>query len=136
MGSEPAPSGPDLSSGVPVSRIPDGSMLAGHAQGKPILLARSGGEWFAIGAVCSHYSGPLSEGLLVGDTVRCPWHHACFSLRTGKALRPPALNDVSCWRVEQRGDRVFVTGKAVKPRQVTTGGSKRPDSVVIVGAGA
>src|SRR5882724_7901396 len=106
MGSEPALSGPDLTSGVPISQVPDGAMLAGHAQGKPVLLARSGGEWFAIGAVCSHYSGPLPEGLMVGDTVRCPWHHACFSLRTGEALRPPPLNDLPCWNVERRGGQV------------------------------
>jgi NADPH-dependent 2,4-dienoyl-CoA reductase/sulfur reductase-like enzyme/nitrite reductase/ring-hydroxylating ferredoxin subunit len=135
MGSEPALSGPDLSSGVLVSQIPDGGMLAGHAQGKPILLTRSGGEWFAIGAVCSHYSGPLPEGLMVGDTVRCPWHHACFSLRTGQALRPPALNDVACWRVEQRGERVYVTGKA-PPAVPARSGRRGPESVVIVGAGA
>ncbi|HEV8453993.1 MAG TPA: FAD-dependent oxidoreductase, partial [Gemmatimonadales bacterium] len=135
MGSEPALSGPDLTSGVPISQVPDGGMLAGHAGGKPVLLARSGGEWFAIGAVCSHYSGPLPEGLMVGDTVRCPWHHACFSLRTGEALRPPALNDVSCWRVEQRGDTVYVTGKARKPERAASA-RRGPESVVIVGAGA
>jgi NADPH-dependent 2,4-dienoyl-CoA reductase/sulfur reductase-like enzyme/nitrite reductase/ring-hydroxylating ferredoxin subunit len=135
MGSEPALSGPDLTSGVPISQVPDGGMVAGHAQGKPVLLARSRGEWFAIGAVCSHYSGPLPEGLMVGDTVRCPWHHACFSLRTGEALRTPALNDVSCWRVEQRGDMVYVTGKTRKP-EPTASRRRGPDSVVIVGAGA
>src|SRR3954462_14434345 len=94
--------GPDLESGVPVDQVSDGGMLAGHARGKPVLLARRGDEWFAIGAVCSHYSGPLPEGLLVGDTVRCPWHHACFSLRTGQSLGPPGLNDVGCWQVEQK----------------------------------
>ncbi|HWG33602.1 MAG TPA: Rieske 2Fe-2S domain-containing protein, partial [Gemmatimonadaceae bacterium] len=45
---------------------------------------------------------PLADGLLVGNALRCPWHHACFSLRTGKNLRPPAPNPISCWRVEQR----------------------------------
>jgi NADPH-dependent 2,4-dienoyl-CoA reductase/sulfur reductase-like enzyme/nitrite reductase/ring-hydroxylating ferredoxin subunit len=139
MGGEAAPlSGPDLELGVPVADVPVGGMLAGHAGGKPILLARVGAEWFAIGASCSHYSGPLPEGLLVGDTVRCPWHHACFSLRTGEALRPPALNAVSCWQVEQRGDRVYVTGEAPRAR---AGSAARPagvrvDSVVIVGSGA
>jgi NADPH-dependent 2,4-dienoyl-CoA reductase/sulfur reductase-like enzyme/nitrite reductase/ring-hydroxylating ferredoxin subunit len=135
MSTESTLSGPDLTTGVSVARIPDGSMLAGHAQGTPILLARFGGEWFAIGAVCSHYSGPLAEGLMVGDTVRCPWHHACFSLRTGQALRPPALNDVSCWQVEQRGEMVFVTGKAPKPQPAKVV-RRGPESVVIVGAGA
>ena len=73
---------------------------------------RRGDELFAIGAVCTHYGGPLAEGLLVGDTVRCPWHHACFSLRTGEALRAPALNPVACWRVEQRDGKAYRPGKA------------------------
>jgi NADPH-dependent 2,4-dienoyl-CoA reductase/sulfur reductase-like enzyme/nitrite reductase/ring-hydroxylating ferredoxin subunit len=128
--------GPDLEAGVPMSDISDGGILAGHAAGKPVLLARQGSEWFAIGAVCSHYSGPLPEGLMLGDTLRCPWHHACFSLRTGEALRPPALNDVSCWQVEQRGDKVYVTGKAPKPERPRRGRGRAPDAVVIIGAGA
>jgi NADPH-dependent 2,4-dienoyl-CoA reductase/sulfur reductase-like enzyme/nitrite reductase/ring-hydroxylating ferredoxin subunit len=135
-GEEAKLTGPDLEAGIAVSDVPDGGMLAGHAAGKAILLARQGPDWFAIGAVCSHYSGPLPEGLLVGDTVRCPWHHGCFSLRTGEALRPPALNDVSCWRVEQRGDKVYVAGKAPKPAGPARKRGGDPDAVVIVGAGA
>jgi NADPH-dependent 2,4-dienoyl-CoA reductase/sulfur reductase-like enzyme/nitrite reductase/ring-hydroxylating ferredoxin subunit len=138
-GADAALTGPDLVAGVATSEVPDGGMLAGHAQGEAILLSRTGDQWFAIGAVCSHYSGPLPEGLRVGDTVRCPWHHACFSLRTGRSLRPPGLNDVACWRVEQRGDRVLVTGK-IKPtapgRTAGGAGTRGPESVVIVGAGA
>jgi NADPH-dependent 2,4-dienoyl-CoA reductase/sulfur reductase-like enzyme/nitrite reductase/ring-hydroxylating ferredoxin subunit len=117
--------------------VPDGGTLAGHVDQKPVLLVHQGSEWFAIGAVCSHYSGPLPEGLIVGDTVRCPWHHACFSLRTGEALRPPALNDVTCWGVEQRDGKVFVTSEPQKPVKSAGRASRRdPESVLIVGAGA
>src|SRR5690349_9724305 len=63
--------GPDLTLGVSLSRIPDGLILQGHAHGKPVVLARRGEELFAVGAYCSHYGAPLSEGLLVGDTIRC-----------------------------------------------------------------
>src|SRR4051812_5825116 len=105
------PPGPDLKQGIPVGDVPDGGTVVGHADGEAVLLVRRGESWFAIGAACSHYSGPLGEGLLVGDTVRCPWHHACFSLRTGEALRPPALNDLPCWDVEERGGRVFIGAK-------------------------
>ncbi len=129
--------GPDLTQGVPVSMLADGAMLLGHAGGEPVLLARRGAEFFAIGAACTHYGGPLAEGLLVDDTVRCPWHHACFSLRTGEALRAPALNPVSRWRVERRGDAVHVREKHERPvRQRRPPAAGTPGSVVILGGGA
>jgi len=138
--SEQAPvTGPDFAAGIAVAGVPEGKLLAGHVGEEAVLLTRRGEEWFAIGAVCSHYSGPLPEGLLVGDTIRCPWHHACFSLRTGQALRPPALNDVPCWKVERENDMVFVRGKLPQPRsRVASRASltRSPESIVIVGAGA
>jgi len=73
-------------------------------QEESLLLIRRGDELFAIGAECTHYNAPLGEGLLVDETVRCPWHHACFSLRTGAVLRAPALDPVPCWRVEVMSD--------------------------------
>src|SRR5918995_578004 len=129
--------GPDLEAGVPLGALPASGVLAGHAGGEAVLLVRRDPEWFAIGSVCTHYSGPLAEGLIVGETVRCPWHHACFSLRTGDAARPPALNPVSCWDVEERSGRVFVTGKTTRPaRQPGVTTRRHPGSIVIVGAGA
>src|SRR5258708_33967706 len=92
--------GPDFAQGVPFGNLTEGSMIVGHVAGEAVVLARTGGALFAIGAECTHYHGPLAEGMLMADTVRCPWHHACFNLRTGGALRPPALNPVSCWRGE------------------------------------
>ena len=93
--------GPDLALGVGTDTLGDGQMLTGHVGTDAVLLARRGNEFFAIGATCSHYNGPLAEGLMVDDTVRCPWHHACFSLRTGEALRAPALAPVA-WHAERR----------------------------------
>ena len=71
--------GPDLARGVSLAKLIDGGMLQGHAGGEPVLVARRGSSCFAIGAMCTHYGAPLATGLIVGDTVRCPWHHACFS---------------------------------------------------------
>jgi nitrite reductase/ring-hydroxylating ferredoxin subunit len=56
---EEAPAGPDLKQGVPVGDVPDGGMIAGQVDGDPALLVRRGEEWFAVGAACTHYSGPL-----------------------------------------------------------------------------
>src|SRR5919106_4156281 len=105
------PSGPDLSQGVAFTDLADRGMLLGHVGDEQVLLARTGAELFAVGASCSHYHGPLAEGLLVGDTVRCPWHHACFSLRTGEALGAPALFPVRRWATERTGDVVRVTNE-------------------------
>ena len=93
---QPNPPGPDLTKGVSVADIAAGQMLLGHVNQDAVLLARQGDEFFAIGATCSHYSGPLAEGLMAGDTVRCPWHHARFSLRTGEAIGAPAFNALPC----------------------------------------
>ncbi len=131
---KPELKGPDLTQGVALDTLADGAMLLGHAQGEPVLLARRGAEVFAIGAVCTHYSGPLDQGLMVGDTVRCPWHHACFSLRTGEMLRAPALNNVDCWHVEQRDGKAFVREKVLLPARPTP--ASAPRAVVIVGGGA
>src|ERR1044072_346745 len=105
-------SGPDFTHGIEAPQLGDGAMLLGYANGEAVLLARRGPDVFAIGAVCTHYNGPLAEGLLVDETVRCPWHHACFSLRTGEALRAPALSPVACWSTELRDNKVFVREKA------------------------
>jgi nitrite reductase/ring-hydroxylating ferredoxin subunit len=88
-GSEEDP-GPDLAAGVPAADVAEGGMLAGHVGDDAVLVARVDGELFAIGAHCTHYHGPLADGLIVGHTVRCPWHHGRFCLRTGEALAAPA----------------------------------------------
>ncbi len=128
--------GPDLAMGVAISEIADGSMLMGHANGEPVVLARRGHELFAFDAFCTHYGAPLADGLLVDDTVRCPWHHACFSMRSGDPLRAPALNPVACWRVEQREGNAYVGEKLVPPPHRSSEFSARLKSVVIVGGGA
>jgi NADPH-dependent 2,4-dienoyl-CoA reductase/sulfur reductase-like enzyme len=71
---------------------------------------------------------------MVDCTVRCPWHHARFDLRTGEAIAAPALTDVACYRIDRRGDKFFVTGKVNKKPARKPKSS--PASVVIVGGGA
>jgi apoptosis-inducing factor 3 len=132
--------GPDLALGVPIAEFPASGSLRGHVGDDAVLLARSGAEFFAVAANCSHYGASLAEGVLVGDTVRCPWHHACFNLRTGEAIRAPAFDALACWRVEQRDGKVFVATKetASPPRTLkrVLPPSAQPSRIIIVGGGA
>jgi apoptosis-inducing factor 3 len=129
--------GPDLTKGVPTADLAGDRMILGRVADEAILLARSGGALFAIGAECTHYHGPLAEGVLVADTVRCPWHHACFNLRTGEALRAPALNPVARWRVEEQDGRIYVREKIEPAAQPARAAAQAgPESIVIIGGGA
>src|ERR1044071_2785102 len=130
------PDKPDLRKGVPIAALRDGEMLLGHVDDEDVLVARAGNEIFAVGAACTHYHGPLADGIVVGDTVRCPWHHACFSLRTGEAVRPPALDPIACWRVERQGDLAIVRDKLSESRPARAKPTGAPASVVIIGGGA
>src|SRR5467141_4243047 len=124
--------GPDFAAGVDASGLKDGEPLLGHAAGEPIVLVRRGGEVCAVGAVCTHYGGPLAEGIVEGDTIRCPWHHARFDLRTGAPTRP-GRDPLACYRVERQDGRLRVGERLAPPR---TGRSAGPESAFIVGAGA
>ncbi|HET7630788.1 MAG TPA: FAD-dependent oxidoreductase [Gemmatimonadaceae bacterium] len=135
MSDQPAAlSGPDFALGVPSQTVGEKPML-GHANGEAVLVTRVDGKVHAVGATCTHYGAPLVEGRVEDGTLRCPWHHACFSLRSGATLRPPALLDLACYTVEERDGQVFVKGKRDMPRPARKP-KHSPESVVIVGAGA
>ncbi|OWV92741.1 pyridine nucleotide-disulfide oxidoreductase [Rhizobium sp. R72] len=139
VGHHSDPSGPDLALGITLADLPDDGKLVGHRDGEAVLLVRRGAEIFAVAAACSHYGGPLIDGRVGDDGIRCPWHHACFDLRTGEALRAPALSSLACWSVERRGDRIFVGEKRQKPSPAPDDVGKAgvsPQRIVIVGGGA
>jgi 3-phenylpropionate/trans-cinnamate dioxygenase ferredoxin reductase subunit len=128
----------DLAKGILVSELPDGSMKHGRVGEVDVIVVRSGEEFFAVAANCTHYGGPLAQGLVAGDQIRCPLHHACFSLRTGKALRAPAFDSIGCWRVERIRNTLFVREKvdSAPPAASTPADrAKFPKAVVIVGGG-
>jgi NADPH-dependent 2,4-dienoyl-CoA reductase/sulfur reductase-like enzyme/nitrite reductase/ring-hydroxylating ferredoxin subunit len=131
-----ADKGPDFAAGIDLSDLAEGVPLAGHVRGEAAMLVRRGTRIHAVGATCTHYSGPLAQGLVEGDTVRCPWHHACFSLESGEALRAPALNPIPCWQVEQRDGRVVVGEPLVPVPRGAPHGASVPGAVVIAGGGA
>jgi len=135
----------DFTKGVPIRSLRDGEMLGGRVGKDKALLLRRGDEIFAVGRECTHYHGDLTQGLLVGDEVRCPLHHACFDLRTGEALRAPAFDPIPCWRVERIDGKVFVRDKidfgkskssSREQKQSENAAKNHPSSVVIIGGGA
>ncbi len=133
---KPESPGPDFSLGVETADVAEGGILHGHVRGEPALLIRRDSEFFLIGAACPHYHGPLGDGLLVADMIRCPWHHACFSLRTGEALRAPALDPVPCWRAEHKGTAIFAGEKLGAPASAKIVPPPTLGRVVVIGGGA
>ena len=129
------PAGPDLAQGVALSEFA-GNTLLGHVGDDEVLLVRSGSEIFAIDAHCSHYHGPLAEGLVTGEGIRCPWHHACFDLRTGEAARAPALAPLAVWKVERNAERIVIREKREQPKPSVKSPVEAPGQIVIVGGGA
>src|ERR1700710_405008 len=129
------PTGPDLTQGIALSEF-TGETLLGHVGGEEVLLVGSGPDIFAIDAHCSHYHGPLAEGLVADESIRCPWHHACFDLRTGEAARAPALTALAVWQVEHEGDRIFVRQKREQPKPRGKAPVDAPGRIVIIGGGA
>src|SRR3569623_3435358 len=133
--SEPSSlTGPDLEQGVDETAVVPGVPLLGHAHGEAVMLVRAEGEVFAVAANCSHYGGPLSQGLVVGGSGRCPWHHACFDLRTGAVRGAPAFNPISCFHVEKTGVRLRVGARLMPGPEAPLGDTST--NIVIVGAGA
>jgi len=126
--------GPDLRSGVALESLAEHSPFLGHVDGEAVILVRQGENIFATGATCTHYGGPLAEGLVVGETIRCPWHHARFSLRSGEAEGAPALNPIACFTVQREGEKVRVDRKRDADFKVPC--PRNPESVVIIGGGA
>jgi NADPH-dependent 2,4-dienoyl-CoA reductase/sulfur reductase-like enzyme/nitrite reductase/ring-hydroxylating ferredoxin subunit len=128
--------GPDFSTGVDFASLKDGEPTLGHAHGEAVVVVRRGNDVFAVGATCTHYGGPLAEGICGEDlTIHCPWHHARFDLRTGDAVAAPALASIACFTVERSGAKVVV-GPKREPPPIQLGAGPRPRSVVIVGGGA
>src|SRR5688572_2311024 len=125
--------GPDLGEGVPFADLVPEKPLLGHANGENIVVVRVGDAVHAVGASCTHYGGPLAEGLVKDGTIRCPWHHACFDLATGEPVGAPALTPVACYEVVRAGELVQVRTKKDAPARTP---KTSPSSVVLVGAGA
>ncbi|MGA9599748.1 MAG: FAD-dependent oxidoreductase [Methylocystis sp.] len=135
MNDAPSNELPDFAQGVAHAELSRAGKLVGRVGKSEVLLVLDGEKIFAVGAHCTHYHGPLVDGVVAGGEIRCPWHHAAFDLSTGEALRAPAFDRLSCWSVERQGDRIFVRSRreAGPYVQAPTGAIER---IVIVGGGA
>lgn len=128
--------GPDLTEeGIATGDVGSEIPAVGHVDGKPVIVLRTKAGLRAVGGRCTHYGGPLGDGLSDGAQIHCPWHHAIFDLATGEAVGAPALNPIPVYKATERDGRVYVTGPVDSPKEVRTPPSS-PESVVIVGAGA
>lgn len=92
-----------------LSDVPLGGMHYIEIDGLPVALANLGGTIYAFSDSCRHQGGPLSSGVLIDDTVTCPWHGWTYNIRTGKALVPPVGLRIPIYTVQVEGDDVFVT---------------------------
>ena len=86
-----------------ISDVPPGEAKMVEAGGKKIALFNVGGAYYAIDDTCPHRGGPLSQGVLEGETVTCPWHRAKFDIKTGAVIAPPAVTGVASYRVRVSG---------------------------------
>ena len=91
---------------LPETSLIDGKLTRVMYQGTPILLVRRGDRLFAMAETCSHFSGPLSEGKLEGDTVVCPYHFSRFALEDGRVLDGPAVHPQPCLEVRTRSGQI------------------------------
>lgn len=88
--------------------IPPGSGKLVEVEGKRIAVFNVGGRYYAIDDTCPHRGGPLSEGVLHGEVVTCPWHGSTFNVTTGAVLSPPARDGVSHYSVRDSGGELSV----------------------------
>jgi len=88
--------------------LPEGEMIGATVGELEVLVANVDGRYCAIGSVCTHEGGPLSDGDLYGSTVTCPWHGSEFSVETGEVEIPPAAEPVPVYEVRVEGDEIQV----------------------------
>jgi len=128
--------GLDLTQWAKVERVPEGEILAGVVGKDRVFVWRNGNGLKVYGVSCPHLGAPLNEGIVVGATIRCPWHHACFDLATGEATAAPAFDALLEYAVALDDDRFSVKPAHVKTPRRT---GRREDSLgtmAIVGGGA
>lgn len=119
-----------------LAELQPGSMRQVTVAGVEMLITRVGDAVCATSAKCPHYGGPLAEGVLHGERVVCPWHHAVFDVTSGRQLEPPGCGDLQSFPVRVEEGKVWVT-LPVPPLPAVAAPADDDDRLmVVVGAGA
>jgi len=118
-----------------------GQMKTVEVGDKKILISKVNGGFYATGATCTHYGAPLDRGVLHGDKIVCPWHHASFNARTGEIEEPPAHDCLETFKLEFEGDDIYIIipedfENAHKPKMAEPDPEKDNRTFVILGCGA
>lgn len=98
-------------------------------KGMPILLVKRQNRIFALAETCSHFSGPLSEGKLIGNSIQCPWHRSRFALEDGRVLDGPAVHPQPCLEARVRNGQIEIRkrpGRQAQPLGAPEVGGLRP----------
>ncbi len=126
---------PDFLAGVAWDEIPADGLLPGRVGDEDALLVRVGDNVRVVGAKCTHLGAPLKDGLVVDGELRCPWHHACFDLATGRAAKAPAFSPLPVWPLTVENGHVRVTrAEPLVPQ--APGAQHGGGPFVIIGGGA
>ncbi|MGH7506100.1 MAG: Rieske (2Fe-2S) protein [Longimicrobiales bacterium] len=92
-----------------LDELPPGAMLAVEVDGKEICLVNTEGEIYAVRNNCTHRDFPLCEGTIHGGaTIECAWHGARFDLKSGRAIRLPAIKAVKTYEVMVEAGEILV----------------------------
>lgn len=95
---------------IPVAKITDlepGSCLSVEADGIGVALFNVDGTIYALDNTCPHAGGPLGDGTLYGDIVKCPWHGWRYNVRTGERPENPEIK-VACYGVQVEGNLIKI----------------------------
>ena len=99
---------PEFVAVAKASEVADQSGTCVEVGGKRIALFNRGGQFYAIDDDCTHQGGPLSEGMVEGTVVTCPWHGATYDISTGNVLGPPAPTGVARYNVRVTGEAIEI----------------------------
>jgi nitrite reductase/ring-hydroxylating ferredoxin subunit len=93
---------------LPEDQLVDGQPKRAQLAGRNIVLVKRGAAVFAMLESCSHLGGPLAEGAVEGEAIRCPWHGSLFSLKDGSVLQGPACVAQPVFETQLRDGQIEV----------------------------